>query len=68
MTVVASSGTVADAYSTALYAMGLEKSLEFYSHNGGFEAVFVTDNFEVYVTDGLKNNFTLQNGEYSLCD
>ena len=68
VTVVASSGTVADAYSTALYAMGLEKSLEFYSHNGGFEAVFVTVNFEVYVTDGLKNYITLQNGEYCLCD
>ena len=68
VTVVAYSGAKADAYSSALYAMGLEKSLEFYSQNGGFEAVFVTDNSEVYVTDGLKNNFTLKNGEYRICE
>ncbi len=68
VTIVSKSGAAADAYSTALYSMGLSKSLEFYNKNGGFEAVFVTDKNEVVLTDGLKNKFKLTNGEYKLCD
>lgn len=68
VTVVSDQGLRADAFSTALYAMGLDKSLQFYSENGGFEAVFVTDGGKVVLTDGLKDKFKLTNGEYELCE
>ncbi len=52
--VVTGDGAVADALSTALFVMGEEAAMEFY-RNGGFdfEAVFVTSDGVVRITDGL---------------
>lgn len=61
-------GASADALSTALFVMGVEKSLELY--NSGdieFEAVFVTDDGRVITTPGLDNKiFQLTSSEYKL--
>lgn len=57
VTVVADSGTTADGLSTALFVMGVEKGIDYWQKNGGFDAVFITDNDEIYVTKGLKNSF-----------
>lgn len=58
VTIVSDDDTLADALSTALYVKGLEKATEFYRENQNFEAVFVTDNGEIYVTSGLADSFT----------
>ncbi len=61
VTVVSEDDTLADALSTALFVMGLEKSSKLYSENSTlFGAVFVTDKNEVYITDNLKNSFSSQ--------
>ena len=61
VTVVSKDDTLADALSTGLFVMGLEKSKEFYRKNSTlFEAVFVTDKNEVYITENLKNSFSSQ--------
>lgn len=58
VTVVSEDDALADALSTALFVMGLEKSEEFYSENNSlFRAVFITDKGEIYVTDNLKDSF-----------
>ena len=57
VTVVSEDGARADALSTALFVMGLDGAEKYYKERGGFEAVLVTDSGEVYVTDGLKDNF-----------
>ncbi len=57
VTVVCHDGTYADGLSTALFVMGLNRALEYRSEYGGFEAVFVTDDKKIIVTDGLKNSF-----------
>ncbi len=61
VTVVSEDDTLADALSTGLFVMGLEKSSKLYSKNSAlFGAVFVTDKNEIYITDNLENRFSSQ--------
>lgn len=63
VTIVSENDTLADALSTALFVMGLEKSEQFYRKNSSlFGAVFVTDKGEIYITDNLKDSFMSEQG------
>ena len=66
VTVLCEDGTYADGLSTALFVLGSKKSYELYlSKQIIFEAVFITKNKEVIITDGLTDSFTLnENGMY----
>lgn len=57
VTIVGSDGMLCDVLSTALFVMGLDDAGAYWKTYGGFEAVFVTDNNEIYITAGLENNF-----------
>lgn len=54
VSIVAESGLEADAFSTALYVMGLDRAIEFWRAHGGFEAVFITESGELIATEGLE--------------
>jgi thiamine biosynthesis lipoprotein len=58
VTIVSENGTLADGLSTSLYVMGLEKSIELWKTHNDFDVVFVTENNEIYITDGIKDYFT----------
>jgi len=57
VTVVSESATLADGYSTALFVMGYEKAMKFYDRKKNFEAIFIFDNGEIAITDGLISKF-----------
>ncbi len=57
-TVICPDGTLADALSTFLFVLGLEKSLDYYSTYGGFEAILITSDQEIIVTPGIAESFT----------
>ncbi len=64
-------GASADALSTALFVMGLADGLSFYdSGKASFEAIFVTTENEIYLTDGLKTSgsFALHADGYRMAD
>ena len=58
VTVVCSDAAAADAYSTALYVMGLDGALRFWSERSdALDLVLCTDGGELYITEGLENSF-----------
>ncbi|HIT53201.1 MAG TPA: FAD:protein FMN transferase [Candidatus Fimivicinus intestinavium] len=67
VTVTAPTGLLSDALSTACFVLGYQDSLpllkEFHA-----EAIFVTQERAVLVTEGLRQSFTLTNGDYHLVD
>ncbi len=65
VTVAAPEGILCDGLSTALFVMGLERGVQFWRERTAgleFEAVFVTDGGELYVTAGLEDSFSLAEG------
>ena len=63
--VISSDGFISDALSTALFVMGVKDSLELYEKKiYDFEAVFVTNDGKVYLTDGIKDGFILFDDAY----
>ena len=62
VTVVANNGALSEAYSTALFVMGLDKALSFQKSEGGFEAIFVTADKRVVCTEGIQDRFDCRSG------
>ncbi len=65
VTIIADSGLVADGLSTACFVLGMEKSqtlLEKYNA----EAIFVDKDNNVYITEGISDDCTLLNEEYTV--
>ena len=59
VTIVGDDGMLCDALSTACFIMGLDRSEELWRQLGSFEAVFVSSEGDVYVTEGLEKNTEL---------
>ena len=57
VSVVGRDGTLCDGLSTALFVMGLERAAALWRASDDFEAIFVTDQKEIYITQGLEGNF-----------
>lgn len=66
VTVVSDDGTKNDALSTALFVMGAEKAAEFCREHTDFDCVILTNDKKAYVTKGLKESFSLADGNYEL--
>ncbi|MCD7826131.1 MAG: FAD:protein FMN transferase [Clostridiaceae bacterium] len=59
VTIISEDGTLADALSTSLYVMGLEKAVAWWrGHSSDFDVVLLTDQGQLYVTEGIASSFS----------
>lgn len=63
VTIIGQDGLMCDALSTALFVKGLDGAMAYYNEHKDFDAVFITEDGEVYITPGVADRFTLS-GEY----
>ena len=66
VSIIADKSIDGDALSTLVFTKGLEKGLELVENIDGVDAIFITNNKEVYVTKDLKDNFKITNEEFIL--
>lgn len=59
VTVVGPDGLTCDALSTALFVKGLDEAIAFWKSTPTFDAIFITDSGEVYITEGISAAFRL---------
>ena len=59
VTIISEDPTLADALSTALFVMGLDKSTDLWRENPQvFDFIFYDDNGNLYITEGVKDVFS----------
>lgn len=61
-TIVSEESIGADALSTAIFILGLEEGIKLINDMKDMEAIFITKDKEIYVTEGLKEDFILFEG------
>lgn len=66
VTIVTKNSLKADALSTTLFALGLEGGLSLANNDESIEAIFVTKDNKIYLTDGIKDNFKLLRNNFEI--
>lgn len=62
VTIVSENGMLADGLSTSVFIMGLEKAEAYWQEYGDtFDMILMTEEQEIYITEGLEDCFTTQN-------
>lgn len=59
VTIIADEGKQGDALSTALFVKGVEGAKAYWQEHRDFEMLLVTKNGEIYLTEGVKDNFSI---------
>ncbi|MCW6085042.1 MULTISPECIES: FAD:protein FMN transferase [Clostridium] len=66
VTIIADKSSNADGMSNCVFQFGLKGGMDLVRKVRNIDAVFITKDKKIYITDGLKCNFTLTNNEYTL--
>ena len=59
VSIITEEGKVADALSTSMFVKGLEGAEEYWKEHQDFEMIAVTEDGDIYVTEGIEDQFTL---------
>lgn len=59
VTIIAKEGKLADALSTSMLVKGLKGAADYWRENEDFDMIAVTDDGKIYLTEGIKDTFSL---------
>lgn len=62
VSVIAGEGKLCDALSTALFVMGKDGAEDYWRQHRDFDMIMVMEDGNIYVTEGIKDQFSLQGG------
>jgi thiamine biosynthesis lipoprotein len=65
VTIVGKDGLVCDALSTSLFVKGLEGAITEYKKSNDFDAILITTEGDVYITEGISKGFSLSSEYYN---
>ena len=65
VSIIVSSSTRGDALSTSMFSIGVEEGLKYVNQKDDVDAVFMTKDKKVYVSNLIKNAFKLTNEQYT---
>ncbi len=68
ITIISKRSMDCDALATSVFVMGLDKGMEFVKGIDGVEAIFITKDKSVYITDNLKEIFIISDTSFRLKD
>lgn len=68
VTIVGQDGWRCDALSTALFVMGLEQAQQYWETQEGFEMILITADNEIFLTEGLEQQFQLNEASQMIPD
>lgn len=66
ISIITDSSTDADALSTTAFSKGIEEGIQFIQKSTDAEAIFISHDKKVYLTEGLKGKFELTNEQYEM--
>lgn len=67
-TIISARGIDGDALSTTVYLLGVEKGIKCIEQLKGIEAILITKDKKVYVTENLKNKFEITDETFKLAN
>lgn len=59
VTVIAESGIMCDALSTALFVYGCEKAADFWRERENFDMILIDEDGKIFITPGIESSFSL---------
>ena len=58
VSIISEDSLLGDALSTACFVMGLDDTVEYWQTYGGFEFILITEDHEIYISEGIADDFT----------
>ncbi|MDB8792234.1 FAD:protein FMN transferase [Romboutsia sp. 1001216sp1] len=68
VSIIADYSVDADALSTLVFTKGLEEGFDFVESLENIDAIFITNDKEVYITEGIKETFNIMDNDFKLCN
>lgn len=68
ITIVSNESADGDALSTSVFAMGVDEGIKFVNTLSDIDAIFVTKDNKIYITDGIRDIFKLTNTDFTLAN